>query len=248
LIVRLRLPALLFPLFLHVLLFLTPALVPAQERVTTFGIQVKPVFPLNFFKPLTNFGQGTLNGKVELTGGFAFGALVRTGLSKSFSLEVGINQIQRRYDWSVSNDTSAITGEGSVRWVGYEIPIVALVHVRLGERFWMNNAIGFSADMYPSDVVQAFEATRTYWFRNEWLQAGVLANIGVEYRTLKSGYFYLGATYHRPFGDMVVAEHTWRQAQTDHSIRTGIEGSYLTVDIRYFFHEDREKRRGRPRN
>ena len=220
----------------------------AQERVTTFGIQVKPVFPLGFFKPLTTFEQGALNGTVELTGGIAFGGLVRAGLTKSISLEVGINQIQRQYDWSVTNDTSTIAGSGSVRWVGYEIPVMALVYVRLGERSWMNNAIGFSADMYPSDVVQTFEESRTYWYRNSWVQAGVIANLGFEYRTLKSGYFYLGATYHRPFGDMAIAEHTWRANAIDTSLKQGIVGTYLTLDVRYFFYEAPDKQRRRSKN
>ncbi|MEO8067099.1 MAG: hypothetical protein ABI599_05345 [Flavobacteriales bacterium] len=236
------------PLFVLLLSYsFTPCLL-AQERVTTFGIQAKPVLPLGFFKPVTTFEDGALNGTVELTGGFAFGGLVRAGLTKSISLEVGINQIQRRYDWSISNDTSAIAGKGSVRWIGYEVPVLALVYVRLGERSWMNNAIGFSADMYPSDVVESFEDTRTYWYRKSWLQAGVVANVGFEYRTLKSGYFYLGATYHRPFGDMAVVEDTWRANAIEHSFREGIVGTYLTFDVRYFFHEDPEKRGRRPRN
>ena len=220
----------------------------AQERVTTFGLQLKPVFPLSFFKPITTFEQGALKGTVELTGGYAFGAVVRAGISKNISFETGINQIQRRYDWSVSNDTNATTGSGSVRWIGYELPLLALVYIRLGERSWMNNAIGFSADIYPTDVVETNETSRTYWYRNSWLQAGVVANIGFEYRTLKSGYFYVGATYHRPFGDMATVEQTWRFDGIDHSLRTGVLGSYLTLDLRYFFHEDPDKRRKKPRN
>ncbi|MFZ1686814.1 MAG: hypothetical protein WAU70_05310 [Flavobacteriales bacterium] len=237
------------PIAFAITLFNGPTLsLRAQERVTTFGIQLKPVFPLGFFKPLTTFEDGALNGTVELTGGIAFGGLVRAGLTKSLSLEVGINQIQRRYDWSVSNDTSTIAGKGSVRWVGYEVPVQVLVYVRLGERSWMNNAIGFSADMYPSDVVETFEDTRTYWYRKSWLQAGVVANIGFEYRTLKSGYFYLGASYHRPFGDMAIAEHTWRANAFEYSLRDGIVGTYLTFDVRYFFHEDPDKRGRRKKN
>ncbi len=225
-----------------------PIAAQAQERVTTFGLQVKPVFPLSFFKPLTTFGQGALQGTVELTGGYAFGAVVRAGISKSISFETGINQIQRSYNWSVSNDTNATPGSGSVRWVGYELPLLALVYIRLGERSWMNNAIGFSADIYPTDVVETNDNSRTYWYRSRWLQGGVVANIGFEYRTMKSGYFYVGATYHRPFGDMVTVEHTWRFNGIDHSIRTGVLGSYLTLDLRYFFHEDPDKRGKKPRN
>ncbi|QQR86901.1 MAG: hypothetical protein IPJ76_01355 [Flavobacteriales bacterium] len=220
----------------------------AQERVTTFGLQVKPVFPLSFFKPLTAWQEGALNGEVELQGGIAFGGVVRAGLTNMLSLEVGINQIQRNYRWSLTNDTTALGGGNTIKWVGYEIPVQGLVYVRLGERTWMNAAAGASADMYPTDAVENDVELRTFWFRNNWLQAAVVANLGFEYRTPKSGYFYLGASYHRPFGEMAIAEHTMRINGGEYSTRQGIVGTYLTFDVRYFFHEDPERRGRRNRN
>lgn len=216
----------------------------AQLGVTTFGIQLKPVFPVEFFDPLTTIGEPPLHGSLELTGGFAFGMLVRSGITKSISLEVGINQIQRRYDWTLSNDTAGFTGGEKLRWVGYEIPITGLVYIRLGERTWMNSAAGVSIDLYPSDVVRDIDDARAYLFRSNWVQAGVVANLGVEYRTPKSGILYLGATYHRPFGNMAVAELTWyTQDLFPHPVRGDLNGTYLTLDLRYFFHEKADRKR-----
>lgn len=218
--------------------------VHAQLGVTTFGVQVKPVFPLDFFDPVTPVGEEPLYGTLELTGGFSFGMLVRAGITKSISLEVGINQIRRAYDWTLTNDTVGFTGGDRIRWTGYEIPLTGLVYIRLGERTWMNNAIGFSLDMYPSDAVRDVDDARAYLFRSDWAQAGVVANLGVEYRTLKSGYLYFGATYHRPFGNMAVAELTWYTGDLfPHRVRADLNGSYLTLDLRYFFHEKPDKRR-----
>ena len=68
--------------------------------------------------------------------------------------------------------------------------------------------------------------------------------MGVEYRTYKSGWFYLGATYHRPFGDIARGELTWYdRLNFGTTISGGIPGSYLTVDLRYFFHNDPNKER-----
>jgi hypothetical protein len=204
------------------------------------------VIPFSFFDPVTKVGTPPLYGELELTGGFAFGMVVRAGISKSISFETGINQITRRFACSINNDTASYREEDRLRYIGYEIPAMAMVYIRLGERSWMNNALGFSADLYPSDAERILKQSRIYFARTNWLRMGVVANIGVEYRTLSSGWFYLGATYHRPFDDVAVAELTWYDADNiGRTIKAGVGGAYLTVDIRYFFHADPERQQRR---
>ena len=215
----------------------------AQKGVTTFGIQVKPVIPVEFFDPLTSVERPNLKGTVELTGGNAFGMSIRVGLTNTLSFETGIGQIKRSYIFGLTNDTSGFTGSERVRFVGYEIPVTGLAFIRLGERVWMNTALGFSIDMYPSDVRSDLESGQIYIFRRRWVQMGVLGNLGVEYRTERSGSFYLGATFRRPFNDMAVAELTYLGPNFfPYPMRTALDGSYLTLDLRYYFHEDPEAR------
>lgn len=216
----------------------------AQQGVTTFGMQVKPVFPLSYFDPVLNLEQPNLSGTIELTGGFAFGMNVRVGLTKTISLETGLGQIKRRYSFSLANDTSGYTESSEVRYIGYELPVTALVYIRLGEQTYMNTSLGFAADFYPSDVQQDIEEGRIYIFRNSWAQLAVLGNIGVEYRTYKSGIVYLGATFHRPFNTMAVADLTYYDRAAGffpYTMRGELNGSYITVDLRYYFHEDPER-------
>lgn len=219
----------------------------AQLGVTTLGLQVKPVIAVDVFDPLVSVSTEHLNTSVELKGGFAFGMSVRVGVTNSISLETGLGQIQRNYDFRVVNDTSLYDATGRVRYTGYELPITGLVYIRLGEQMWMNTALGVSMDFYPSDVEGVLEEGSIYIFRRNWAQAGVLGNIGLEYRTYKSGTFYLGATYHRPFNDMALADLTWKYygppATRTTTLRTALTGSYLTVDLRYYFHEDPDRAR-----
>jgi len=219
----------------------------AQQGVTTFGFQVKPVFPISYFDPVVNLERPQLTGKIELTGGFAFGMSVRVGVTKAISLETGLGQIKRRYSFSTANDTSGYAESGEVRYIGYELPITALVYIRLGERSYMNTSLGLAADFYPSDVQQDIEESSIYIYRQNWAQLAVLGNIGVEYRTYKSGIFYLGATFHRPFNTMAVADLTWfdvnPNAVVPYTMRAALNGSYLTMDLRYYFHEDPERLR-----
>lgn len=218
----------------------------AQQGVTTFGLQVKPVIPFGVFERETTIDRSPLAATLELRGGLAYGMVVRTGLSKSISLEVGLSQITRRYDFGMTNDTNGYADQGSVRFVGYELPVTCLVYIRLGERSWMNNALGFSVDMYPGDAKKELPLAQAYLFRRNWAQAGVVGNIGVEYRTDNSGYFYLGATFHRPFGAMAQADVTWLDRYAGYrpyKLTTDLSGAYLTVDFRYFFHENPDKAR-----
>lgn len=234
-------------LFLAIGLSGPAAAVHAQAGVATFGIQAKPVIPFSFFDPLTTVERPALKGEIELDGGFAFGMSVRVGITNAVSLETGIGQIQRRYNFSLVNDTSGYSDGDQVRYVGYEVPITGLVYIRLGEYTWMNAALGFSIDMYPSDVQRDIEQGRIYIFRQNWAQFGVIGNMGVEYRTPKSGTFYLGATFHRPFNDMATADLTYYDAGSffPYPMRTVLDGSYLTADLRYYFHEDPAKRHNR---
>ena len=206
------------------------------------GLQIKPVLPLSFFDPVTQVQRPSLSGQIELTGGVAFGMLVRHGITRTISLETGIDQIQRRYSVGILNDTSGYQGSTTLRWTGYEIPLTAMVFIRLGNRTYMNAAMGFALDMYPSDAVVEMDEGRAYFFRNTWVQAGVIGDLGVEYRTERSGIFYLGATYHGPFGPMATADLSYYDANFfPYTMRTELDGSYITVDLRYYFHEDPDK-------
>lgn len=221
----------------------------AQVGVTTVGIQVKPVIAIDYFEPAVDAELEHLRFRVELQGGIAYGMSVRVGLSRMLSLETGIGQIQRRFLFSATNDTSGYDRSGSFRYVGYELPLTALVYLRLGERTWMNTALGASLDFYPSDAqtILGTGESGVYVFRRNWAQASVLGNIGFEYRTERSGYFYLGATYHRPFTDMAQADATWSYfgppTVQRFTTKMALSGTYLTVDLRYYFHEDPDKAR-----
>jgi hypothetical protein len=225
-------------------------IIPAypQAGVATVGIQVKPVVPLSFFDPVVPLEKGALRGHVTLTGGYAFGMSVRVGLTNTISLETGILQIQRNYRYALLNDTSGYADSAAFRYVGYEIPLTALANIRLGERMWMNAAIGFSLDAYPSDVQKDVERGRIYVYRNNWAQFGALANLGVEYRSERSGYFYLGGSFHRPFGSIAVADLTYYGPTFfPYTVRGELDGGYLTLDVRYYFHEDPDRTRVRRR-
>lgn len=224
---------------------LFPIALLAQEGLTTFGLQIKPLIPLDYFDPLVELEYSEdLYGSFELTGGRAFGMSVRAGITKSITLETGITQIRRRYEWSLNNDSTNFKSGGVIRLTGYEIPVRGLIYIRLGERTYINNALGFSFDMYPSNVASTEVDAQAFIARSRWVQMAIEGNLGCEYRTQESGTFYAGLTYHRPFNTNSIGQLIWvNSLGLPTSFQEDLIGTYLTLDLRYFFHEKAEKRK-----
>lgn len=216
----------------------------AQDRVTTFGIQLKPMVPLSLAGtgPVTETTNG-LEYRMEQEIGYNFGMVIRRGFGKYFAAESGISFTQRNYTASVLNLQTGHNPSSTFRSIGYEIPTQGLVYIKLADRIYMNTAFGFSIDMYPSNVGTVDSLFEQVTVRQSWLQLSLLANVGWEYRTDKSGYFYFGASYHRPFSPTFTSrleygpESAFREQEF-----LKLSGNYLTFDLRYFFHEDPERR------
>jgi hypothetical protein len=223
------------------LLFIASGLsLSAQEFVTTFGIQYKPIIPVQFFRSGNTFAvNDSLQLSVTPKYGSSIGMVVRKGINNRISLEGGINLVNRNYLLKTGRKDSATTFEQQYRWVSYEIPLQVLVFIRLGEQLFLNGASGISLDFFPSDVEGADNNFYHRTFRRKWFKPSLVANLGTEWRTVDKGYFYLGASYHQPFTDMAVTQVSSKSPNS--KVLTFLNGSYLTIDFRYFFHEDRQK-------
>ncbi len=225
----------------------------AQLNVTTFGLQVKPMVPSKFFGTGPEFATSE-NLSISFTPKFGLnlGMVIRRGLTKNWSFETGINMVQRNYELEFQHPFLKSNQLLKFRYIGYEIPLQALIYVRLTDKLWMNASGGVSLDIYPSDVRSnnsLFQDTTAVDFqqltiKNNWIQLSLLVNYGFEWRTKEDGYFYFGASFHRPFSDIgyTVASLSINNNQTA-SLVYALKGSYLTADFRYFFHEKPEKRK-----
>ncbi|MFT4678094.1 MAG: hypothetical protein ACI84C_000143 [Flavobacteriales bacterium] len=225
----------------------------AQMNVTTFGIQIRPIIPSKFFNSGTvNVSQGSLEMELDPKVGYNFGMVIRRGFTKFFSVETGINIVRRNYALSLTHATHDKTLSIRHAFVGYELPIQGLIYVQLGDRLWMNAAGGVSLDFYPSNTFeQTSDQVDTLVFvfeqrtnRYQWMQVSLIANYGFEWRSKESGYLYLGASYHRPFGPVASSRATFILSGVPETLSTDLSGSYLTLDLRYYFHEkpDRKKK------
>lgn len=228
------------------ILFVSPSAF-TQKGVTTFGLQYKPIIPnrfIGFYE--REFNEQQFESSVNQKLGHSGGMLVRIGLTEKISLETGINFTQRNYALNYSVPDSGYNGLGSVRIISYEIPVSGLIYIRLGKQFYMNTSIGAAMTLFPSDVQTIEPIVPGENFQQEGayrskVQGALLANLGFEYRTKSAGYWYIGSSYHLPFSPIMTFAMSYENESKSVVSVGNISGSYLTLDLRYFFHE---KKRG----
>jgi hypothetical protein len=228
--------------------------VSAQTGVTTLGIQFRPMIPNQF---VGDFRETADNGEIVATLAPRFGRnvgmVVRRGFTNMWSFETGITLVQRNFGLSYEVPGLQESEELRFRFIGYELPLQGLVYVRLGRQLWMNASGGVSVNFFPTDVASRSSLRRDTLvydfyqdtFKRRWIQTGLLVNYGFEWRTKESGYFYLGASYHRPVREIAYVKASLDVNMDPTSVIFTMNGEYLTLDLRYFFHEDpaRKKRK-----
>jgi len=207
----------------------------SQENIFTAGFQYKPILPSAFFGTGTKtVSQKGIDFSIEQDKGVCLGMIVRRGFTKRLSFETGINYTKRLYHLTL-NDTG-FTNSSDFKIIGYEIPLQGLIFLQLAKHLFMNASAGVSVDMYPTNI----KSYNDYFFhfskRHSLFQFSSLFNTGCEYRTKKSGYFYLGASYHLPFSYFYNSSIQYIPDKVISSIK--LSGNYLSLDLRYYFHEE----------
>jgi hypothetical protein len=239
-------------LYLVVLFFFVEG--KAQKRVTTFGIQLKPIIPVEFF----NAGKQVVNNADfqyvnQPKFGMSFGMVIRKGITENISLETGLNFLKRNFDLTINElntSSSSSSGTSDFSIVNYEIPLLALVYVELSRSIFMNVSGGVSIDLYPTPLYVEGKYFTNAINRSNWIQPSLLVNVGWEYRTDKSGYIYFGASLHRSFNKAIFTEFVSSSYLKDNGNREIVDeatfdltGNYFTLDLRYFFHEEKQKKK-----
>lgn len=232
-------------------LCLLPFFVQAQNGIEefTFGLQYKPIISASYFNAGDESAIWEDGYSSELLPRFgqSLGMVVRYNFSTTFSLETGLNLVNRRYRFTLKNSSINLDDYTTFTLRSYEFPIQLLSYVRIAEQYYINASFGNSFNVFPSDIISFGEKNDIYFLstsRRKKMQAAFIANLGVEYRTKEKGIFYFGASFHRPwkntarsfpeYDDGTNSFNTEAPSAED-SKYLDISGNYFTLDIRYFF-------------
>ena len=216
----------------------------SAQRSSVFGIQFKPIFPVGFLgtgKQTVTVDSVNMKFDLALQSGWNFGMVIRKNFTSLLALETGINYVKRKYHLDVIDEDYSESSE--FRIIGYEIPISLLAYIRLGEYVFMNASLGVSVDMYASNVQSVGTYHSSLTVRNHTFQPAIIGNLGWELRTNKSGYFYLGGSLHRPFDYELTTRVNYKRTPKEVEVYQPLSGSYLTIDVRYFFPENPNKKK-----
>jgi len=214
-----------------------------QKGVTTFGLQYKPIIPNRFIGTYEQrFDSAQFFSNIKQKLGHSFGGVIRIGLTKNISLETGLNLTYRNFDLNFAIPDSGYVGKEQLRVVSYEVPISCLIYIQLSKQFFINTSLGSSLILFPSSVHKQVPITVGEYFLQEGayrhkIQGALLANVGFEYRTKEKGYFYFGTSYHLPYIPIMSFAMAYQYPGGNIVARDNVRGSYLTIDLRYFFHE-----------
>jgi len=239
-------------LILSVFIFFISLSAVAQQGENIFGFQFKPIIPNKFIGEYErNFDSlPVFHSQSKQKVGYSFGMVMRHYFIDNVALETGINFTKRRFNLHYEANDAGFNEvqDLSVGYINYQIPVSALIFIKLSDKLHMNASGGINFDFYPSaisasgliDIENSFEFRG---FRTEWIQFGANANFGFEYRTKKKGAFYLGATYNQPFSNTMQFTMAWKREGANTVVRDLINGSYLTIDFRYFLHVKKDKKK-----
>lgn len=227
----------------------------AQERKdrrlpSYFGFQIKPIFPTQFIgESELTLQKDNFITTISQRPGYSFGATVRVGLTELLSLETGISFVRRNFHIDMAVPDSAVAASNSLEFINYDIPVNGLIYVKLSEQWYMNASLGVSLNFKPTHVIVTTQPSGLHMFSHlgyvpSRLSFGLNANFGFEFRTEKKGFFYLGGSAFVPFDNLFdfYAEYKYQGIYTEAYGK--VDGSYLTLDFKYFFPNIRKKGKG----
>jgi hypothetical protein len=218
-----------------------------------FGLEIRSLQNfgvLNFDAVDISESSGEFDASYRFSGGLGFGGVVRIKLTDFWNIETGIHYVRTRYDLDFNDAVTGLQDESQLNVVTYELPLKGLVYIRLGRQLFSNVALGVSADFIASNV-ESFGLEGTYSFgaiRRSTARGAVLGSLGFEFRTEEDGYFYLGGSFHQPFGDTMFTQVTYfRDGDPPPFGASGrIDGAYFSIDFRYFL-PNKEKQKPKVR-
>lgn len=204
---------------------------------TKFGVQFRPLFASGLaVRSTPSITSGVVTFDATAQNGFILGMNIRRNFNKRFCIETGINLSSRNYTITMQRSDNGFLGKIPLKVASYEIPVSGIFYVRISEKIYINTALGVSFDVFPSELTQRNEYATNLILRSlRFMPAGII-NLGAEYRTAQKGYYYLGASYHRPVFNTYSASLQYNLNTVAAATQNfALYGDYLSLDLRYFF-------------
>ena len=219
-----------------------------QDNNTKFGFQYKPIIPSQYFNSAhLEKSSGAYRFNLDPKYSNSLGMVLRQKINNTFTIESGLNYTQKNYHLTINNDVQNINDFTSFGIRSYELPIQLLTYVRASKLWYLNVAFGISQNILASDIISFGNMTENY-SQNTYRKSGgyraILANLGMEYRSQQKGDYYIGTSLHLPWTEIgrvypryEDSNNIFNDQNFDNKFFLEITGTFITIDLRYFFKE-----------
>jgi len=208
-----------------------------------FGVHISPIVPTSILLK-NNYTHTTDSVSYSITNlpSISYGAEIRHYFTYRFALISGITYTKRniKIDYNSSYPTDSRKTDtsftGTLHFIAFEIPIQAVGYVRLTRKIYMDIAGGINLNFYPSHLrIDHIVMQRIGTGGIQFFQLGYNINLGWEYRTEESGFFYIGCSIQYRFDYM--ANILLYEKETRHTAdyHQSIYGNYFAFNIKYIF-------------
>ncbi len=213
----------------------------AQKNILTAGFVFRPMLVNSY---ISGGSDDQIDDQVKYSAkqrwGYSFGMVVCKGITKALAFESGINYVQRNYTINIDSLENDYSNDLNFRAISFGIPFKLLVLLRASEYSYFSGGLGVNLDLYPSDVGTDSDQWQTETVRKSWIQGSMLADVGWEYRTMSSGFFYVGLSLQLPFVPPFLSKiGLVNSIYTETSMDLG--GTFLALSLRYYFPMRKDK-------
>ena len=223
-----------------------------QGKTLTFSLQVEPLIPSDLIR--SNNVKAYVDA-VEFSSdplrGIGYGAGVSYHFHPKLALQTGINYLKRDSKITATELNDFIL---ELRYTvdNFEIPLTANYFVRLGEKVYMDGSVGFSFQFLPGELKSRkslqndiggyiYDFSQISW-RNYWVMPVFRGGFGFEYRTEKSGSFYIGPVF-RLFSTLYYTQILYMHNDINISnLVIKPAGDYFSIAFKYIFPHETPKK------
>lgn len=208
-----------------------------------FGIQYQSVIPNDLLgQKSLSLANESFSSSINQKMGYSMGATVRFGITELIAFETGINFTKRNFNINMEVPDSNLFVSDAPSFIEYNIPLNCLIYIKMTKEWYANASLGVAVTYKPSSIGRQINPEGLHSFIYDGYvdfrrKIGVdfNGNVGVEYRTKKSGFFYLGGSVRIPFAPLFIMLTKYQNQGYELTTSDEYNGSYLSVDLKYFF-------------
>ncbi len=213
-----------------------------QKNDVVFGFHLEPIIPNRMFRiQAEDIDKEDVSFSVIPQTGYLFGSHLSFQITNKFTIESGINIVQRKIEMVASEQHQDVSMNYKIH--NFEIPLASTFFVRLSEKIYMGQTVGVSFQLLPSHLISSsswvdssgtLSKFQQISYRRNWLVPSFKGSVGFEYRSENDGYFYFGGIYHL-FTKMYTTQISYKTSTINELFDIYPQSDFFGIIFRYSF-------------